>query len=67
MKRVSPTASLAELGMDSMIAVEIKQTLERDFDMFLSAQEIRVLNIAKLVEISGKSKKLVKVSKIDSA
>lgn len=55
LKRVRQTASLAELGMDSMIAVEIKQTLERDFDIFLSAQEIRVLNIAKLVEMSGKN------------
>ncbi|XP_011706560.1 PREDICTED: fatty acid synthase-like, partial [Wasmannia auropunctata] len=41
MKVVSPNTTLAELGMDSMIAVEIKQTLEREFDIFLTAQEIR--------------------------
>lgn len=63
---MSPSTSLAELGMDSMIAVEIKQTLERDFDMFLSTQEIRILNIAKLVEISMKNKESDKMLKIDT-
>ncbi|XP_024893909.1 fatty acid synthase-like [Temnothorax curvispinosus] len=47
-KFVSQNSSLAELGMDSMIAVEIKQTLERKFDIFLTAQEIRNLTFAKL-------------------
>nr|XP_033197779.1 fatty acid synthase-like [Bombus vancouverensis nearcticus] len=57
MKTVSQNSSLAELGMDSMMAVEIKQTLERDFEVFLTAQDIRVLNIAKLVEMSAKDTK----------
>ncbi|XP_011705427.1 PREDICTED: fatty acid synthase-like, partial [Wasmannia auropunctata] len=35
-KLVSRNAALAELGMDSMMAVEIKQTLEREFDIFLT-------------------------------
>jgi len=42
---------LSELGMDSMMAVEIKQTLEREFDTLLSAQDIRNLNFAKLMEM----------------
>lgn len=54
---MSQNSSLAELGMDSMMAVEIKQTLERDFEVFLTAQDIRVLNIAKLVEMSAKDTK----------
>jgi len=45
---------LAELGMDSMMAVEIKQTLEREFDVFLTAQDIRNLNFAKLTEMRDK-------------
>lgn len=57
LKTVSQSSSLAELGMDSMMAVEIKQTLERDFEVFLTAQDIRVLNIAKLVEMSAKDTK----------
>ncbi|XP_011503082.1 PREDICTED: fatty acid synthase-like [Ceratosolen solmsi marchali] len=52
---VSHETSLVELGMDSMMAVEIKQTLEREFDVFLTAQEIRKLNFAKIEELMGKS------------
>lgn len=44
---VSKQASLAELGMDSMMAVEIKQTLEREYEVFLTAQDIRGLTFAK--------------------
>ncbi|KOC65238.1 Fatty acid synthase [Habropoda laboriosa] len=57
LKTVSQSSSLAELGMDSMMAVEIKQTMERDFEVFLTPQDIRVLNIAKLVEMSAKDSK----------
>ncbi|XP_011869316.1 PREDICTED: fatty acid synthase-like [Vollenhovia emeryi] len=41
--------------MDSMMAVEIKQTLEREFDIFFSAQELRNLTFTKLSEISNAS------------
>ncbi|OXU23005.1 hypothetical protein TSAR_015483 [Trichomalopsis sarcophagae] len=54
LKTVSPHTSLAELGMDSMMAVEIKQTLEREFEIFLTAQDIRGLNFAKLQEMQSK-------------
>lgn len=52
MKVVGQNASLAELGMDSMMAVEIKQTLEREFGIFFTAQEIRNLTFGKLKKIS---------------
>ncbi|CAH2981095.1 unnamed protein product [Chilo suppressalis] len=51
--KVSDTANLAELGMDSLMGAEIKQTLERSFDVALSVQEIRGLTFAKLREMSG--------------
>ncbi|XP_048505770.1 fatty acid synthase-like [Athalia rosae] len=51
---VSLHTPLAELGMDSMMAVEIKQTLEREFEVFLTAQDIRAMNFQKLQEISAK-------------
>ena len=35
-----------------MMAVEIKQTLEREFDIFVTAQEIRNLTFAKLIKMS---------------
>lgn len=53
MKVVSRNSSLAELGMDSMMAVEIKQTLEREFDILLTAQEIRNLTFEKLDKMSS--------------
>ncbi|XP_024885303.1 fatty acid synthase [Temnothorax curvispinosus] len=54
LKIVAQNTSLAELGMDSMMAVEIKQTLEREYDIFLTAQDIRNLNFAKLMEMRDK-------------
>ncbi|XP_036142985.1 fatty acid synthase-like [Monomorium pharaonis] len=53
MKVVSQNTSLAELGIDSMMAVEIKQTLEREFDIFFTTQEISSLTFAKLNEMSN--------------
>ncbi|KAK3908916.1 Fatty acid synthase [Frankliniella fusca] len=55
LKTVSLHSTLAELGMDSMMAVEIKQTLEREFEVFLTAQDIRSLTFAKLQEIAKAS------------
>ncbi|KAL6446809.1 hypothetical protein ACFW04_001324 [Cataglyphis niger] len=48
LNKVSLNVSLAELGMDSMMAVEIKQTLEREFDILMTEQNIRNLNFAAL-------------------
>jgi len=50
-KVVSYNSSLAELGMNSM-AVEIKQTLEREFDILLTAQEILSFIFTKLIKMS---------------
>lgn len=55
LKTVSLHSTLAELGMDSMMGVEIKQTLEREFEVFLTPQDIRSLTFAKLYEISAAS------------
>ncbi|KAL6424878.1 hypothetical protein ACFW04_010040 [Cataglyphis niger] len=53
MNMISQYRSLAELGADSMMIVEIKQTMEREFDIFFTAQEIRNLTFAKLMEMSN--------------
>lgn len=53
LKTISPNKTLAELGMDSMTAVEIKQTLEREFDLCLTPQEIRILTFAHLEELGA--------------
>ncbi|KAJ4448694.1 hypothetical protein ANN_00084 [Periplaneta americana] len=56
LKTVSHTTTLAELGMDSMTAVEIKQTLEREFEVLLTAQEIRSLTFGHLEKIAANRK-----------
>ncbi|EFN74822.1 Fatty acid synthase [Camponotus floridanus] len=51
----APNMSLPELGMDSMMLVEIKQTLEREFDILLTAKDIRNLTFAKLEKLTNTS------------
>lgn len=48
MKNIPDQASLADLGMDSLMGAEIKQTLERNYDVVVSAPEIRQLSFGKL-------------------
>ena len=49
---LDPNITLQELGMDSLMAVEIKQALEREYDIIMSAQEIRNLTYKRLTELS---------------
>ncbi|EZA60541.1 hypothetical protein DMN91_010029 [Ooceraea biroi] len=51
-KLVNLNNSLADLGMDSLMGTEIKQTLERNYDIALSPQDIRSLTFSKLQELS---------------
>lgn len=60
---INPNDSLADLGMDSLMGTEIKQTLERNYDILLSPQEIRVLTFAKLQELSSTSGEIMKEQK----
>jgi len=46
-------STLAELGIDSMTAIEIKDTLEGEFEIFLTTKEIRNLTFASLDELSA--------------
>lgn len=51
-KSVSIHATLTELGVDSLMNNEIRQVLERDYDMHVSTADIRMLTIARLSEMS---------------
>ncbi|XP_067207057.1 fatty acid synthase-like [Linepithema humile] len=64
MSTVAHHMPLSELGMDSMMAVEIKQTLEREYEIFLSAQDIRDLNFAKLAKMFEKDMKNEELTEI---
>ncbi|KAH6943233.1 hypothetical protein HPB50_017959 [Hyalomma asiaticum] len=59
-RRVSnPNISLGEVGIDSLMSVELRQLLERDYDLALSMQDIRQLTVSRLREISeGKMESL---------
>ncbi|XP_039312213.1 LOW QUALITY PROTEIN: fatty acid synthase-like [Solenopsis invicta] len=50
---INPNNTLADLGMDSLMDTEIKQTLERNYDIVLSAQKIRALTIGTLQKLSN--------------
>ncbi|KAH9365938.1 hypothetical protein HPB48_012208 [Haemaphysalis longicornis] len=50
---INPNSKLGELGMDSLVGVEVKQTIERDYDLVLSMQQVRELTVKRLLEISS--------------
>ncbi|KAH6920010.1 hypothetical protein HPB50_029002 [Hyalomma asiaticum] len=45
------SVTLGELGIDSLMSFDVRQLLERDCDLTLSAQEIRQLTITRLCEM----------------
>lgn len=55
MNSLNAESSLADLGLDSLMGVEVRQTLERDYDIVMTMREIRLLTINKLRELSSKS------------
>uniref|UniRef100_H2MEE3 Fatty acid synthase n=1 Tax=Oryzias latipes TaxID=8090 RepID=H2MEE3_ORYLA len=55
MELLNADSSLADLGLDSLMGVEVRQTLERNYNIQMSMREIRQLTINKLRELaSGK-------------
>uniref|UniRef100_UPI00358E27BA fatty acid synthase isoform X2 n=1 Tax=Myxine glutinosa TaxID=7769 RepID=UPI00358E27BA len=50
---VNKEASLSELGLDSLMGVEVQQMLEREQGVALSSREIRQLTFNKLTEIES--------------
>ncbi|XP_025158082.1 fatty acid synthase-like [Harpegnathos saltator] len=65
-KAVGLRTPLSEMGMDSMMAVEIKQTLEKEFDVYLTAQDIRTLTLEKLHNMADKDKRFEQIETLDS-
>uniref|UniRef100_A0A8C5H966 Fatty acid synthase n=1 Tax=Gouania willdenowi TaxID=441366 RepID=A0A8C5H966_GOUWI len=47
-------SSLADLGLDSLMGVEVRQTLERDYSIIMVMRDIRLLTINKLRELSNR-------------
>jgi fatty acid synthase len=53
LKTISLNSTLPELGMDSLTAVELKDTLEREYEVYLTPQEIRKLTFARINQLSA--------------
>merc|ERR1719422_1496166 len=51
MDNVSDDVTLGSLGLDSLMAVEMKQMLEKDFDIQLSLADIRKMTMERLREM----------------
>jgi len=39
-------------GLDSLMGVEVRQTLERDFDIQMSMKDVRLLTVNKMRELT---------------
>lgn len=52
-KSISMETTLSMLGMDSLMTVEILQTLEREYEVVITAQELRTMTIAELIKCSS--------------
>ncbi len=50
-KSINPQTTLSQFGMDSMMVIEIKETLRTEFEIDLSVQEIVNLTFAKLLKM----------------
>ncbi|XP_004432939.1 PREDICTED: fatty acid synthase isoform X2 [Ceratotherium simum simum] len=52
---VNLDSSLMDLGLDSLMGVEVRQTLEREHDLVLSMRDIQQLTLRKLQELSSQA------------
>nr|XP_023013626.1 fatty acid synthase-like [Leptinotarsa decemlineata] len=62
---IDKSSTLIQLGMDSLMMAEIKQTLYRNFHIELSVNEIRQLTFDSLTSMEENDKKIVAVKKFD--
>ncbi|GBM58260.1 Fatty acid synthase [Araneus ventricosus] len=56
MSAINPEKSLGEIGMDSLMAIEVKQFLERDFDLVFAIPDLRQLKVKDLKKLEGDGK-----------
>ncbi|XP_053561686.1 fatty acid synthase [Bombina bombina] len=63
---LNPDTTLADLGLDSLMGVEVRQTLERDYDIVMAMREVRQLTINKLRELSSKPEETKPSQKISA-
>lgn len=60
-KNVSPHQTLPELGMDSIMAIEINQLLETEYEIVLTMQQLRAMTFDRIQKLETKKiSKLIK-------
>jgi fatty acid synthase len=59
LKTFSVETKLLELGMDSLMAVEIVQSLERDFNIMVMPQQLRSMTVAELKALENKETNVI--------
>lgn len=64
---VDKSISLSQLGLDSLMVSEIKQTLYRNFNVEYSPEEIRDLTLNSFIELGSSENKDQNTSKIEAA
>lgn len=55
MSSINPESNLSELGMDSLMAVELRHVLEANFDIIMSFSDMQNLKVKDLKKIANKS------------
>ncbi|GFR26748.1 fatty acid synthase [Trichonephila clavata] len=58
----NPDLSLLELGMDSLLEVELRHLLEREYDLTIGISEMRKLTIKDLKELEGSEEDNIETS-----
>ena len=53
LEKINPIIKLTDLGMDSMILFELKQTLERDYDLPMTSNQLRHLTLGDIKAIDA--------------
>jgi len=66
MRVLKQNLSLADVGIDSMMTLEIQQILEQEFDIFLSVQEIQNLTFEELTKMSNANDNVHEEKKYDT-
>ena len=55
MKTAPQNVSLGDLGLDSLMSVEVMQTIERELDIVLSQTEVRDLTLTAIKKLQDSS------------
>ncbi|XP_074599361.1 fatty acid synthase-like [Brevipalpus obovatus] len=49
---LDPQITLGELGMDSLMAIEVQQTMDRNFNVSITPKEVRQMKLCELIALS---------------